>query len=152
MAFLVSQSEVSLHTTHYSKLPLGIFNFMITISSTGLSIFCTINGNYDKALLATIQIILQLFLSINNLMTMLIINLVCNAIIDNVIHTNHNMETDLVNKYVLIVQQYKLTTRGFRPFLLVLLPLLTMYFLVFSFAAAHFIAKGNIISSGPQII
>ena len=82
-------------------------------------------------------------------MTMVIVNAVCTTFIEDVITSSKTYGVDsLVEKYNQLVEKYEKIKAGFSPYLLIHLPVLTMFFLLFAFIIFLSISTGSFINVG----
>ena len=88
-------------------------------------------------------------LTVNYFTTMVIVNVVCTTFIEVVITSSKTYGVDsLVEKYTQLVEKYEKIKAGFSPYLLIHLPVLTMFFLPLAFIIFLSISTGSFINVG----
>ena len=154
MANLVSKSGPSPDKCdYYGKASwLGLY-VVIHLVIIGLNIF-TISKS--PSIHGVIGIIVFTSLTVSCLMTMVIVNVVCTTFIENVITSSKTYGVDnLVEKYTHLVEKYEKIKVGFSPYLLIHLPVLTMFFLLYAYYIFSSISGGfftNVGSVGLSLL
>ena len=150
MANLVSKAELSPDKCHYyCKASWLGFYVLIHIVIIGLNIFQTTKSPSSNQALNVLAIILSTSLPVSSVMTMVIVNVVCTTFIEDVNTSRKTFGVDgLVEKYTLLVEKYEKIKVGFSPYLLIHLPVLTMFFLLYAYIIIVAISSGFYTSVG----
>ena len=158
MANLVSKAELSLDKCHYYCKPRCLTNckaswlgfyVLIHIVIIGLNIFQTTKSPSSNQALNVLEIILSTSLPVSSVMTMVIVNVVCTTFIKDVNTSRKTFRVDgLVEKYTLLFEKYEKIKVGFSPYLLIHLPVLTMFFLLYAYIIIFAISSGFYTSVG----
>ena len=150
MANLVSKSGPSPDKCdYYGKASwLGLY-VVIHLVIIGLNIFQTTKSPLSNQGVYVLGIILLTSMTVSNLMTMMIVNVVCTTFIEDAITSRITYGVDnLVEKYTQLVEKYEKIKVGFSPYLLIHLPVLTMFFLLYAYVIIFAISKGSYITVG----
>ena len=147
MANLVSKSGPSPDKCdYYGKASWLGLHVVIHLVIIGLNIF---KITKSPSLHQVLGIIVFTSLTASCLMTMVIVNVVCTTFIEDVITSSKTYGVDsLVEKYNQLVEKYEKIKVGFSPYLLIHLPVLTMFFLLFAFIIFLSISTGSFINVG----
>ena len=150
MANLVSKSEPSPNKCdYYCKVYWLGFYVIIQLVIIGLNIFQITKSPSSNQVLNVLGIILLTSMPVSNVMTMVIVNVVCTTFIEDVITSRKTFGVDgLVEKYTQLVEKYEKIKVGFSPYLLIHLPVLTMFFILYAYAIIFAISSGSYNSVG----
>ena len=126
--------------TKITKMPWIIAFVLTNFASVAISVYHMINQNFNYIWIS--QTANFIFFTFNSTILMLIVNLVCNDLIEYVSTLENIQEVDiLIEKSITAVKKLQRVQKGFSPFLFFLLPYMFTYCIFYTYFICDVLLK-----------